>query len=155
MQKTAFFLRAESLYNAATHIEELDEIPASSPPILTGYWGVSLHSQSHGECFLTAVHNRFGGHGLYILDEPEAALSPMRQLSLMAEIHRLVQNDSQLLIATHSPILMAFPDADIYLLTDDGIQKTTYEQTEHYLFTKRFLENPNKILRHLFENNNE
>ena len=153
--KDGFFLRAESLYNAATYIEELDEIPASSPPILTGYGGVSLHSQSHGESFLAAVHNRFGGHGLYILDEPEAALSPMRQLSLMAEIHRLVQNDSQLLIATHSPILMAFPDADIYLLTDDGIQKTTYEQTEHYLFTKRFLENPNKILRHLFENNNE
>ena len=153
--KDGFFLRAESLYNAATYIEELDEIPASSPPILTCYGGVSLHSQSHGESFLAAVHNRLGGHGLYILDEPEAALSPMRQLSLMAEIHRLVQNDSQLLIATHSPILMAFPDAEIYLLTNDGIQKTTYEQTEHYLFTKRFLENPNNILRHLFENNNE
>ena len=152
-----YFFRAESFFNVASQAEvyrhrSLGEI--SKEVYYARYGGHALHEQSHGESFL-AWFQSCSDQGLYLMDEPEAALSPMRQLSLIAEIHRLVQNDSQLLIATHSPILMAFPDADIYLLTDDGIQKTTYEQTEHYLFTKRFLENPNKILRHLFENNNE
>ena len=87
-------------------------------PLYQSYGGKSLHHQSHGESFLSLVHNRFWGQGLYLLDEPEAALSPTRQLTLLAEIHRLVQEGSQLLIATHSPILMAYPQGEILLLGD-------------------------------------
>ncbi|MBQ2825603.1 MAG: AAA family ATPase, partial [Clostridia bacterium] len=93
--------------------------------------------------------NRFGGNGLYILDEPEAALSPMRLLALMAEINALVKKDSQFIIATHSPILMAFPGAEILELSDDGIKRVSYRDTEHYRITKSFLDNPEKMLHYL------
>ncbi len=148
-----FFLRAESLYNVATNIEELDRQPASAPFITSSYGGVSLHRQSHGESFLAIVQNRFGGNGLYLLDEPEAALSPMKLLTLMAEIGTLVKKRSQFIIATHSPILMAFPDADILTFSQDGISKTNYVDTEHYQVTKNFLENPNRMLRYLLDDN--
>ena len=111
--RDGFFLRAESLYNVATNIDDLDGLPSFDAPIISGYGGVSLHNQSHGESFLAIVKNRFFGNGLYILDEPEAALSPMRLLSLMAEINNLVNKNSQFIIATHSPILMTFPNAQI------------------------------------------
>ena len=107
--KDGFFLRAESFYNVATNIDELDSQPAASAPIINSYGGVSLHNQSHGESFLALVKNRFGGNGLYILDEPEAALSPMRLLTLIRLMKDLVDNGSQFIISTHSPILMAFP----------------------------------------------
>ncbi len=144
--KDGFFLRAESLYNVATNIDELDEQPAFQPPIIEGYGGVSLHNQSHGESFLSIIQNRFFGNGLYILDEPEAALSPMRLLTLLAEIDYLVKRDSQFIIATHSPILMAYPNADILDFSQDGIIKTDYKDTEHYKVTKNFLDNPEKML---------
>ena len=95
--------------------------------------------------------NRFGGEGLYLLDEPEAALSPARQMTLLARMHELAEQRSQFIIATHSPILMAYPGAEIYVLTPDGMEKTPYEQTEHYLLTRRFLENPGRMLAQLFE----
>lgn len=110
-----------------------------------------MHNQSHGESFLALVQNRFGGDGLYILDEPEAALSPMRQMSLLVEINRLVKRHSQFLIATHSPILMAFPEADIYCLNASGVQRTRYEDTEHYQVSRQFLEHHEQMLHYLLE----
>ena len=147
--KDGFFLRAESLYNVATNLEKLDEIPAASPLLTGGYGGVSLHKQSHGESFLAIVQNRFFGHGLYILDEPEAALSPMRLLTLIAEIDRLVNEGSQFIIATHSPILMAMPSSEILEFSEKGICKTDYKKTEHFKITKSFLDDPEKMLHFL------
>ncbi|MBO5105690.1 MAG: AAA family ATPase [Clostridia bacterium] len=147
--KDGFFLRAESLYNVATNIDDMDKLPSFDAPIIGGYGGVSLHNQSHGESFLSIVQNRFFGNGLYILDEPEAALSPMKLLTLMAEIYNLVNKNSQFIIATHSPILMAFPNAEILEFTKDGIRKVSYQDTEHFKITKTFLENPEKMLHYL------
>lgn len=145
--KDGFFLRAESFYNVATNIDELDEGPGFGPSLIDSYGGVSLHRQSHGESFFSLVENRFGGRGLYLLDEPEAALSPSRQMSLLAAIHQLVRRDSQFVIATHSPILLAYPGALIYELSEAGIRRTEYRRTEHYQLTRRFLENPERMLR--------
>ncbi len=139
--KDGFFLRAESLYNVATNIDEMG--------VARSYGGVSLHEQSHGESFLAIVRNRFRGNGLYIMDEPEAALSPMRILTLMAEIDRLVKADSQFLIATHSPMLMALPDAQVLELSEDGIRPVRYCDTEHFRTVKYFLNNPERMLHDL------
>ena len=148
--RDGFFLRAESFYNVASNIDEMDEAPSFGPRLIDSYGGVSLHQQSHGESFLALVQNRFGGQGLYLLDEPEAALSPARLLTLLGEIHRLVQADSQFIIATHSPILMAYPGARIYVLSEDGVEAADYRETEHYQLTKRFLDDPDRFLRYLF-----
>ncbi len=118
--RDGFFLRAESFFNVATDIERLDDEPGPGPRIIDSYGGLSLHEQSHGEAFLTLMLERLHGHGLYILDEPEAALSPSRQLAVLRRIHQLVEKDSQFIIATHSPILMAFPKARIYLVDGTG-----------------------------------
>ncbi len=150
--KDGFFLRAETLYNSATYMEQLDEIPCGAPFVSSSYGG-SLHKESHGESFLAIVQNRFFGNGLYILDEPEAALSPLRLLTLMRLIGDLAENDSQFIIATHSPILMAMPDSEILFFSDGGIRPTPYKQTEHYQITKRFLEDPEKNLAMIFSNN--
>lgn len=147
--KDGFFLRAESLYNVATNIDEMDSLPSFDGPVIDGYGGVSLHNQSHGESFLAIVQNRFFGNGLYILDEPEAALSPMRLLTLITEINELVKKDSQFIIATHSPILMAFPNAEIMEFSQDGIRKVHYQDTEHFQTTKMFLDDPEKMLYYL------
>jgi predicted ATPase len=151
MPRDGYFLRAESLYNLASDIDEMDGVPSFDPPIIQSYGGVSLHKQSHGESFMALISNRFGGEGLYILDEPEAALSPMRLLSLLSEIDRLVNADSQIIIATHSPILMAYPKAEIIELSEDGIKKVDYRETEHYKITKQFLDSPERMLKHLLE----
>ena len=148
--RDGFFLRAESLYNVATNIDEMDSETSFQSPIINSYGGVSLHRQSHGESFLALVQNRFGGNGLYLLDEPEAALSPNRLMALMLNIHKLVQKNSQFIIATHSPILMAFPGAAVYEFSEQGIAAVNYRETEHYKITKQFLENPEKMLRYLF-----
>lgn len=107
--------------------------------------GKSLHSRSHGESFL-AVISAFRGGGLYLLDEPEAALSPVRQLTLLSLINELVSDGSQFIIATHSPILMAYPNAQILLFSEDGITPASYRQTEHYRITKQFLDDPQRML---------
>jgi predicted ATPase len=145
--RTGFFLRAESFFNVATEIENLDNEPAASPPVINSYGGRSLHEQSHGESFLTLMTERFGSQGLYILDEPEAALSPQRQLAVLARIHNLVLDDSQFIIATHSPLLMAYPDACIYLCGKDGVSQVAYEDTEHFQVTRDFLADPQRMLR--------
>ncbi len=127
----------------------MDAEPADAPPVINAYGGRSLHEQSHGESFLALMNHRFGGQGLYILDEPEAALSPQRQLAVLARIHELVLAQSQFIIATHSPILMAYPDACIYQCNEDGIQAVPYDDTEHVRVTRDFLNNPKRMLRHL------
>lgn len=148
--KDGFFLRAESFYNVATNIDEMDET-TWGPRLIDSYGGVSLHSRSHGESFLALVQNRFGGEGLYLLDEPEAALSPSRLLTLLCEMDALVKRRSQFIVATHSPILMAFPGARLYLLDEEGIRPTDYRETEHYQLTKQFLDCPERMLRYLLD----
>lgn len=147
--KDGFFLRAESFYNVATEIDRLDQ--EGFIPLIDSYGGRSLHEQSHGESFMSLILNRFRGDGIYILDEPEAALSPSRQLALLCRIHDLVMQGSQFIIATHSPILMAYPEADIYLADHDKkITLTEYEETEHYKLTRDFINNPEQMLSYLF-----
>lgn len=120
----------------------MDAEPAPAPPIINSYGGRSLHEHSHGESFFSLMMNRFGGYGFYVLDEPEAALSPSRQLAMIARMHQFVQSRSQFIIATHSPILMAYPDAWLYQIAPDGLARIEYRQTEHYIVAKRFLNDP-------------
>ncbi|WP_195574466.1 AAA family ATPase [Paenibacillus sp. 1001270B_150601_E10] len=148
--KDGFFFRAESYYNLATHMDELDREESYSPPIKESYGGKSLHEQSHGESFFATFVHRFGGQGLYVLDEPEAALSPFRQLAMLSRMHELVQERSQFIIATHSPILMAYPDSVIYELTADGIAVHVLEETDHFLIMKEFVNNKERMLAELF-----
>lgn len=145
--RDGFFLRAESFFNVATEIESLDAGPSFGPPIINSYGGRSLHEQSHGESFLALMTERFRGQGVYILDEPEAALSPQRQLAVLSRIHDLVLDESQFIIATHSPILMAYPDSTIFLCGEDGVSPVEYEETEHFRVTRDFLANPERMLR--------
>jgi len=147
--RDGFFLRAESLFNLATEIEHLDAEPASGPPIIDSYGHRSLHEQSHGESFFAVMMNRFGGNGFYVLDEPEAALSPTRQLAMISRIHQLVDKRSQFVIATHSPILMAYPNAWIYQIGADGFDRVALEDTEHYVVARRFLNDPHRQLANL------
>lgn len=136
--KTGFFLRAESFFNVATEIENLG---------VGAYYGeTSLHEQSHGESFMTLLTHKFRGQGLYILDEPEAALSPQRQLAALYRIHDLINDGSQFLIATHSPILLAYPDSIIYQCSPEGIQTVSYEETETFQVMKAFVNHPQKML---------
>ena len=141
--RDGYFLRAESFFNVATEIDNLN--------VAHSYGGRSLHEQSHGESFLALLMERFGGQGLYILDEPEAALSPQRQLAVLSRIHDLVLDGSQFIIATHSPILMAYPQASIFQCSGEGIAEVAYEETEHYRITRDFLANPERMLRILLE----
>lgn len=141
--RDGYFLRAESFFNVAT---ELEKMQRDDPLALTPYGNKSFHCQSHGESFLSLALYRFGGDGLYLLDEPEAALSPQSQLTLLRIIHQLVKSGSQLIIATHSPILMAYPDARILALKGSAIVPTPYEETEHYQLTKQFLNHSQQML---------
>ena len=143
-----FFLRAESFYNVVSAIDDMSA-PGLGRPVIDSYGGVSLHKQSHGESFMSLVEHRFSGNSLLILDEPEAALSPSKQLQLLIHINRLLCEGSQLLIATHSPILMAYPGAEIFEFSTAGIRSIAYEESEHYRLTALFLENPERMLRHL------
>ncbi len=136
-----FFLRAESFYNTASYLDATSS--------MARYGGISFHEQSHGESFLSLIENRFEGKGLYILDEPEAALSPRRLMALIALIDGLVRQDSQFIIATHSPILMACPHSEILEFSEDGIRKVNYRETEHYRITKSFLDDPERMIHYL------
>lgn len=143
-----YFFRAESFFNIANHIDYLANIDANA---YTSYGGKSLHEQSHGESFLSFFKNNLSENSFFILDEPEAALSPQRQLSLMVIIHDLCKKShAQFIIATHSPILLAYPNATIYSCDTNHIEPIAYEQTEHYKITKNFLDNPERYLHHLF-----
>jgi predicted ATPase len=142
----AYFLRAESFYNVATEIERIDAEKLPAPPIGPAYGPRKLHEQSHGEAFFALFENRFHGAGLYLLDEPEAALSPTRQMSFLALLHRFCEGGAQFVIATHSPIIMAYPDSWIYVLGDAGPVRVPYEETEHFKVSRAFLSNPGKMI---------
>ncbi len=143
--KDGFFLRAESFFNVATEIERLDSKKGGGS-LINSYGGRSLHEQSHGEAFMALLLDRFRGDGLYLLDEPEAALSPQRQLAALARIHHLIQMGSQFIIVTHSPILLAYPQAYIYTFSSEAIERVDYYETEHYRVMHNFLTNPGRML---------
>ncbi|MEM9478863.1 MAG: AAA family ATPase [Verrucomicrobiota bacterium] len=148
-----FFLRAESFFNFATEMDELE----SDLSTANGYFkfgGKSLHERSHGESFFSLFNDRFGEHGFYLLDEPEAALSPARQLALLVRLHDLVEGHCQFVIATHSPIIMAYPEAWIYELDESGIRRIEFGETEHVRITRRFLNDREGMLGRLLEEGN-
>lgn len=147
--KDGFFFRAESYYNLASNIEELDRESAGGTKIIDSFGGRSLHEQSHGESFFSAFMYRLRGNGLYVMDEPEASLSPFRQLSMLSRMHELIRNHSQFIVSTHSPILMAYPDAIIYQLTSSGIEQVSLEETDHFNLTRQFLNNRHRMLKEL------
>lgn len=144
--RDGFFLRAESFYNAASYVDDLE---TEKPGLLRQYGNKSLHHQSHGESFFSLFMHRFHGQGLYILDEPEAALSPQRQLAFLVRLHELVQAGSQLVIATHSPIILAYPHARIIELSSAGAKVVSFTETDHYAVYKAFLNNPESMLAEL------
>jgi len=139
--RDGWFLRAESFYNIATYIERLG---------VSGYGDVKLHEQSHGESFLSVVLERFGDRGLYILDEPEAALSVRGVLALIRRMHELVEHGSQFIVSTHSPILLAYPGARIYVLDEHGLAETPWDETEVVDLTRSFLADRGRFLHYLF-----
>lgn len=141
--KDYYFLRAESFYNVATYMDQTG--------YLGGYGGKSLHARSHGEAFMVTLTTKLRGNGLYLFDEPEAALSPTRQMAALSAIHQLVRDESQFIIATHSPILLAYPRAKILMLDENGLREIAYEETEHYSVTRSFLNNYTNLLRHLLQ----
>jgi predicted ATPase len=149
-----FFLRAETFFDFANYIDELARDPdIGVEKAYAPYGDKSLHEQSHGEAFLTLFTHRFRGRGLYLLDEPEAALSPQRQLAFLRIIRDLEQaGKAQFIIATHSPILMAYPNAFIYSFDDNTVRMIKYEETDHYQLTKAFLNDRDRFLQQLFEN---
>lgn len=157
LPKWGYFLRAESFYNATSYIDYLD-IERDSDNDYVNYLrkqevadnSCSSHNMSHGESFLRTVSS-FDGQSLYILDEPEAALSPLGVMRLMCYIQQLVKKGAQFIISTHSPLLIASPNAEIYQITEKGFDKVSYDQTEHFQITKRFLNKPEQMLRYLFE----
>ena len=144
--RNGYFLRAESFFNVATYLERLED-----PAALVPYGGRSLHEQSHGESFISLIQHRFGPNGFYVLDEPEAALSLRGVLALIRRMHDLVAQGSQFVVSTHSPVLLGFPDATIFLLSDDGITRTTFDASDVVTLTRSFLENRERFLRHLFD----
>jgi predicted ATPase len=131
--RDGYFLRAESFFNVATYMDETG--------YLEGYGGRSLHSQSHGESFMAVLLNKLRGDGIYLLDEPEAALSPVRQLAALSAIHQLVEETSQFVIATHSPILLSYPHSKIVQFDSSGVRELDYESIEHFRVTRDFLNN--------------
>jgi predicted ATPase len=140
--RTGYFLRAESFYNVAS---EIDQLGAAG-----SYGGRSLHERSHGEAFLDLATHRFGPGGLYVLDEPEAALSVPGCLALVARIHDLAAAGCQFVVATHSPVLLAVPDALILRLSDDGaITEVDFDDADPVALTRSFLADPQRYLRHL------
>lgn len=149
--KTGYFLRAESFYNVATEIENLDSQPSFGPPIIDSYGGKSLHEQSHGESYFALMLNRFGSEGLYLLDEPESALSPKRQMAVLSLMHQLIQQNCQFIIATHSPILLSYPQAFIYELREKGLELTPYEETDTYQTSHYFLNHYQEMLKILLD----
>jgi predicted ATPase len=138
-----YFLRAESFFNVAREVD-------AHPGALARHGGRPLHGMSHGESFLALAVERFLPDGLFLLDEPEAALSPQGCLTLLRRMRELAIEGAQFVVATHSPLLLAYPEARIYELGDHGLRVTAYEDTDHYRLTRAFLEAPDRFLRSLF-----
>lgn len=151
--RDGYFLRGESFYNVASEIDKLDEEASFSPKIIDSYGGISLHDQSHGESFWSLFMNRFSGNGVYILDEPESALSATKQIAMLSKINNLADKNAQFIIATHSPILLSYPNAWIYEMSENKIAKVKYEESEVYRVYKAFLDHPQRILDNLFTSN--
>jgi len=150
--QNGYFFRAESFFNVANYIDYLARECGGPEIAYAPYGGKSLHEQSHGESFLSFFKNRLGTGGFFIFDEPEAALSPQRQLSLLSIIHQMCKSPySQFIIATHSPMLLAYPNAKIYSCDGNALQTIAYQDTKHYQITKYFLNNPTGYLQHLFQ----
>ncbi len=148
--KSFYYLRAESFYNVAAVVDSY------GGNLVGSYGGVGLHEQSHGESFISLLTHKFKPNGFYILDEPEAALSPARQLVALRRIHDLVQQGSQFLIATHSPILMAYLDAMILSCSKErGLHPISYKETEHYMITRNFLNYPEQAMETLLQDKPE
>ncbi|RLQ83886.1 AAA family ATPase [Planomicrobium sp. Y74] len=148
-----FFMRAESFYHFATHIDELQKDGADA---YRSYGGRSLHEQSHGESFFSLFQNRFNGRAIYLLDEPEAALSPQRQLAFLRILHDMtVKEGCQFIIATHSPILLGYPEASILTFDEGKIEEIDYKQTDHYQITKYFLDHWEKFLEEILKDEPE
>jgi predicted ATPase len=147
-----FFLRAESLFNTVSHMDHLDEGPGG-PPISEYYGGRSLHTRSHGETFFTILDLKFRRNGLFLLDEPEAALSPQRQLAFLVLVHDTLRarRDAQFIISTHSPVLLGYPGAQIFSFDDGHIHEIDYEQTAPLQIVRRFLTNRERFLKDLFD----
>jgi predicted ATPase len=145
--RTGYFLRAESFFNIARFVDSEDRFA----PDLALYGGTPLHEQSHGQSFLALAANRFGGEGLFVLDEPEAALSAAGALGLLAVITRATRQGAQFVIATHSPILLACPSARIYELTERGAEECAYDDLDAVRLTRGFLEAPDRYLRAVLE----
>ena len=141
--RDGYFLRAESFYNVASELEQIAD------GVLRYYGDRSLHQQSHGESFLALLEHRLFGNGLYIFDEPESALSPARQMYLLCRMRQLVERGSQFIVSTHSPIVLAYPGAEIYEITDSGLRLTELEQTSHYMLMKRFVLDRESLLRQM------
>ena len=157
--KTGYFFRAESYYNLSSELERLMDEDDDNPfnellnlgDLYSVYGEKSLHEQSHGESFISLFLNRFCDNGLYILDEPESALSPTRQMTFIAQLHKLVKMNCQFVIATHSPIIMAYPNAKIYKI-DTEYNEINYKESDHYCITKEFLNKPEKMIEILIGN---
>lgn len=145
--RDGYFLRAESFFNVATYMDETG--------YLEGYGGKSLHTQSHGESFMAVLVNKLRGDGIYLLDEPEAALSPSRQLAALSAIHQLVEDASQFVIATHSPILLSYPHAKIIQFDGSGVSEVAFEDTEHFAVTRDFLNNYSNRLERLLRDDTD
>jgi predicted ATPase len=144
--RTGFFLRAESFFNVATEIERLDEAPSVAARIGPAYGPKPLHEVSHGESFLALAMHRFGPSGLYVLDEPEAAMSPFGCFALLRRFHDLVLQGSQFVIATHSPIMMAFPGALIYVLSGSGPRQSKWEDLDHVKVLREFINHRDVVM---------
>jgi predicted ATPase len=142
--RDGYFLRAETLFNVATYMDGINNVAP-------GDTGASMHAKSHGEAFMAVLLNKLRGNGIYLFDEPEAALSPNRQLAALAAIHRLVQDASQLVIATHSPMLLAYPHAKIVLFDGSGVREVAYEDTDHFAVTRDFLNHHGQRIKRLLD----
>jgi predicted ATPase len=141
--RNGYFLRAESFFNVAATVDG----DGTFSPDISLYGGVKLHEQSHGESFLALATNRFAGEGLYILDEPEAALSISGALAVLAAITRAARDGAQFIIATHSPVLLACPGARIYELGESGFDECEYDDLDAVRLTRGFLADPERYLR--------
>jgi len=146
LPKDNYFLRAESFYNLASNIDKLEE---ESGQMYWYYWGKSLHNQSHWESFFSLFLDRFYWNWIYILDEPEAALSPERQMAFLIRLDELVKQNSQFIIVTHSPIILSYPKSKIIEITQDWLKEVLYKDTNHYNTYKMFLDNPDYMLKKL------